>query len=218
MTRVEAALRHIEKLQKRLIKAVPPKSRKPAKRRTAPKKRVDQGAKLAKQLTRLAKMPAESFTRAGDEHGAYPVKPTLPSWAAAWERANPSVTPPQASNVAPAPAQARTRGSCKAIDADTGRQCRRLEHADEVHRSERGDFTRVLPPGGVPLLRTRLDAVAVAQGAPMLDVSPGGNDTPSKREARARYADKMRNKAHAGLKTTEAHRPEDSKYHVEAGP
>lgn len=91
------------------------------------------------------------------------LKPTRPSWADAWERA--SNTPPEVPKVAPRPAQARTLGSCKAIDADTGRQCRLPAHPEEPerHRHERGPFFRTLTPGEVPLLRQRLDGLATMQ-------------------------------------------------------
>ena len=39
------------------------------------------------------------------------------------------------------------RAECCAVDADTGRKCRRLAHADVVHRHERGTFTRLAAPG-----------------------------------------------------------------------
>lgn len=39
------------------------------------------------------------------------------------------------------------KAECCAVDADTGRKCRRLAHTDVVHRHERGTFTRLAAPG-----------------------------------------------------------------------
>ncbi len=85
---------------------------------------------------------------------------SLPHWAAAFERSG----PPPATTAAAAPARAG-RGSCKAIDADTGRTCKLLAHPEnpDRHSSERGAFSRVLLPGSVPRLHLQLDAAATHQ-------------------------------------------------------
>lgn len=51
------------------------------------------------------------------------------------------------------------RGSCKAVDAATGRQCKLPAHPanPDQHRHERGPFHRLLQPGEVPVLRQALD-------------------------------------------------------------
>lgn len=50
---------------------------------------------------------------------------------------------------------------CAAVDAETGRKCRRLVHADIKHRSERGEFFRTAAPGQTSFsLREQLDAAA----------------------------------------------------------
>ena len=52
-------------------------------------------------------------------------------------------------------------GSCKAIDADTGRRCRLLAHPGEAHRHERGPFFRTAAPGQSTFtVRAQLDAAA----------------------------------------------------------
>lgn len=53
------------------------------------------------------------------------------------------------------------KGSCKAIDADTGRQCRLPAHPGEAHRHERGPFFRAAPPEQTHFrAREQLDAAA----------------------------------------------------------
>jgi hypothetical protein len=85
-----------------------------------------------------------------------PVPLARPSWADAFERAGPKPAS------APATSSGRFRGSCKAVDADTGRTCKLLEHPEEPdrHRSERGPFFRVLPPNAKPRLHEVLDEAA----------------------------------------------------------
>jgi TPP-dependent indolepyruvate ferredoxin oxidoreductase alpha subunit len=56
------------------------------------------------------------------------------------------------------------RGSCKAIDADTGRRCRLPAHAGEAHRHERGPFFRTAPPEQTHFrAREQLDAAATSR-------------------------------------------------------
>lgn len=60
------------------------------------------------------------------------------------------------------------RGSCKAIDAETGRQCRlpAHPHAPDQHRSERGPFHRLALPGQTKFTRREaLDAQASSRSA-----------------------------------------------------
>jgi hypothetical protein len=70
---------------------------------------------------------------------------------------------PAPANSTPAPA-ARGRGSCWAIDADTGRQCRLPAHPEDPdrHGNERGPFFRVLGAGQVPRLHQQLDEASMA--------------------------------------------------------
>lgn len=235
MNAVERALRHIEQLQKRLIKAMPPQT-KSKKEKLAPKRPTKSrrltNARPVKKRARKSNprfvppvtqpdvseleqtfapaptppdvegpiSPAfpligEGFDAMHREQGIEPVKLTRPAWADAWERAHPSGTPPEAPKVAPAPAQAVSRGSCKAIDADTGRTCKLLAGHDGAHATERGPFTRVLQPGAVPLLHQRLDTYATRREAPEMLQTRGAAQ--EKRESRAR-----RKSAHAGDATS----------------
>lgn len=99
------------------------------------------------------------------------------------------------------------RGSCKAVDADSGRTCKLPAHPEspDAHRSERGPFIRVLQPGALPRLHQQLDAVATRREG--VDYS-AAELAPTK----GKYFPKKRDKAHAGETTTEAHPPERSKY------
>ena len=65
----------------------------------------------------------------------------------------------------PTSATGRARGSCKAVDAVTGRQCKLPHHPEhpEQHRHERGMFHRVAAPGTTSFpLREALDLAAQA--------------------------------------------------------
>lgn len=68
---------------------------------------------------------------------------------------------------APAPA-ARGRGSCWAIDAETGRQCRLPSHPEDPdrHRHERGAFFRTAVPGQSFTRRDLLDRAATTRHSP----------------------------------------------------
>jgi hypothetical protein len=58
------------------------------------------------------------------------------------------------------------RGSCKAIDADTGRRCRLPAHPGQQHRHERGPFFRTAPPEQTSFrVREQLDAAATRHHA-----------------------------------------------------
>lgn len=176
MNAVEKALRHIEQLQKRLISKLPAPKRKSAKQQAKAAKGPDQQKpRVVSKRRRHTSAKREAYnppvthpdvsalqqTFAPPPDLFEPLKVARPAWADAWERAHPSRDMAEAPKVAPRPAQARTLGSCKAIDADTGRQCRLLTHdAETPHRSERGAFTHVLVPGGVPRLRQTLDSWA----------------------------------------------------------
>lgn len=102
-----------------------------------------------------------------------------------------------------AAAPTRGRGSCFAIDAGTGRQCRLPAHPEDPdrHRNERGPFFRVLQPGEVPKLREQLDEAGARRSAhdgwDRNDRASGGGVLRAVPKQRV---------------TTEAHRPEDSKY------
>lgn len=85
-------------------------------------------------------------------------KPTNPIQAIA---PRPLTLPPPAPLDLSGPLVAR--GSCKAIDAETGRQCRlpAHPHAPDQHRSERGPFHRLAAPGQTQFKRrAELDALA----------------------------------------------------------
>lgn len=73
-------------------------------------------------------------------------------------------TPPPAAPVVEAPPlklEPGWRGSCKAIDADTGRRCRLPAHPGEAHRHERGPFFRTADPTQTHFrAREQLDAAA----------------------------------------------------------
>jgi hypothetical protein len=62
----------------------------------------------------------------------------------------------------PAPLAQGWRGSCKAICAETGRQCRLPAHPSEPdrHRHERGPFHRTAVPGQAFSFREQLDRAA----------------------------------------------------------
>jgi len=70
--------------------------------------------------------------------------------------------PPHAPELAPAVVSDSWRGSCKAICAETGRQCRMPAHPLEPdrHRHERGPFFRVAAPGQAFTRRDLLDQAA----------------------------------------------------------
>lgn len=112
------------------------------------------------------------------------------------------------------------RGSCKAIDAKTGRQCRLLAHPEtpDAHRNERGPFTHVLQAGQVPVLRQTLDQVATASvnaevyaGASHVrgERLPTGGQRDSQGGALSSTVAKYRKRAHAGELTSEAHPPSE---------
>lgn len=85
----------------------------------------------------------------------------------------------------------RARGSCKAVDAATGRQCKLPQHPEhpEQHRHERGMFHRVAAPGTTSFpLREALDLAALASpgaGGGMFDRKGSAIE---KRESRTRIA------------------------------
>lgn len=102
----------------------------------------------------------------------------------------PPVTPP----VPPAVVAPGFRGSCKALCATTGRQCRLPAHPKEPdrHRNERGPFFRTAAPGttSFPLRQALFDAAThQADGAAALVETKG--TAQEKRESR-------RKSAHAG--------------------
>lgn len=61
-------------------------------------------------------------------------------------------------------------GSCKAVDAATGRRCRLPAHPEPTHRHERGAFFRVASASQTTFpLREQLDRAALAQGAAAIE-------------------------------------------------
>ncbi len=95
-------------------------------------------------------------------------------------------------------APARGRGSCFAIDAETGRQCRLPAHPEDPdrHRHERGPFFRLLQPGQAPRLREMLDSAATARTGVVSEDLERKSGATEKRESRQRLS------AHAGDSTT----------------
>jgi hypothetical protein len=107
---------------------------------------------------------------------------------------------------APVSPETRFRSECCAIDAETGRKCRRLAHADVVHRHERGTFVRIAAPGApIPRLE-KLDGYALAgrNESDPDDVASGRYATAKK--AREKWREKHRAqaavRAHDGVPTT----------------
>jgi len=105
------------------------------------------------------------------------------------------------------------RGSCKAVCAKTGRQCRRLAHpeAPDNHAHERGAFFLVLQPGQVPTLRRALDEAAttarnheVYNGASHVagEKLPTGGKRDSSAGGLTKAIARARKSAHAGDDTT----------------
>lgn len=89
------------------------------------------------------------------------------------------------------------RGSCKAIDAATGRTCKLPAHPGDVHSSERGRFTRCAAPGTTTFpLRQALDSAALTQDPGALGEMGRKTDAQYQRETRARKS------AHAGDSTS----------------
>jgi hypothetical protein len=81
----------------------------------------------------------------------------------------------------PAPAVPRgpARGSCSAVDTETGLRCRLPAHPGDVHRHERGPFTRVAAPGQTSFARVE-QLVAAATAHSSYDYADAG-DTPNRR-------------------------------------
>lgn len=91
------------------------------------------------------------------------------------------------------------KGSCKAVDAATGRACKLPAHPGEVHRSERGPFVRVAAPGATSFpLRQALEHAALHQA----DVVEGPSARPpaalAKRQSRERLKSEVRRRARRG--------------------
>lgn len=142
-----------------------------------------------------------------------PLPVARPSWANAWERGAPPAPP--AAVVTSSSTGRVPRGSCKAIDAKTGRQCRLLAHPEtpDQHANERGAFHLVLQPGQVPTLHQVLDQAATSN--PHVEVYNGASHVAGERLPTGGLRDsssgglskaitKARKSAHAG-ETTEAH-------------
>jgi hypothetical protein len=76
------------------------------------------------------------------------------------------------------------RGSCTAVCADTGRQCRLPAHAGDGHAHERGRFTRVAAPGQTIFpARAALEVAAFARPG---DAMERGAPGPAREKARPR--------------------------------
>lgn len=73
------------------------------------------------------------------------------------------VTPTPAAPVAASAPTSGPRGSCKAINAETGRQCALLAGHTTAHRHGSTSFTRVAEPGATSF--TRRDALDRAAAA-----------------------------------------------------
>lgn len=106
--------------------------------------------------------------------------------------------PPAASS-----APARGRGSCFAIDAETGRQCRLPAHPEDPdrHRHERGPFFRLLQPGQAPRLHEQLERVAMASTEAREVFAGHGHANPAG-ERKTRKDAGQRKSAHAGDSTS----------------
>lgn len=106
---------------------------------------------------------------------------------------------PAASSAAPA----RGRGSCFAIDAETGRQCRLPAHPEDPdrHRHERGPFFRLLQPGQAPRLHEQLDSAAMASTEAREVFAGHGHANPAG-ERKTRKDAGQRKSAHAGDSTS----------------
>lgn len=94
------------------------------------------------------------------------------------------------------------KSECCAIDAETGLKCRRLAHADVVHRHERGCFVRLAVPG-----QTHFAArAAVEEAAQRTHYAVCGEDFSGAQLKR--YSRKARkHSAHAGVPMTEGGKP-----------
>lgn len=85
----------------------------------------------------------------------------------------------------------RARGSCKAVDAATGRQCKLPHHPEhpEQHRHERGMFHRVAAPGTTTFpLREALELAALASPGAGGGLFDRKGSAIEKRESRTRIA------------------------------
>lgn len=77
----------------------------------------------------------------------------------------PPIVLPRPPSHVPTSAPSRARGSCKAINADTGRQCALLAGHVTAHRHGRTDFVRCAEPGTTTFIRRQqLDELAAASG------------------------------------------------------